>query len=78
MRLFVLSAAIAATVLGALPTAAEVVVRAGEGGVAIHERDRDNYHHNNWRHHHAECREVRVRTRLDNGRMIYKTRRTCD
>ena len=54
MRLFVLSAAIAATVLGALPTAAEVVVRAGEGGVAIHERDRDNYHHNNWRHHHAE------------------------
>ena len=80
MRLLVLSAAIAATVLGVLPASAEVVIRAGEGGVGVHERDGDRDRDRNrgeWRRHHADCREVRVRTRLDNGRVIFKTRRTC-
>jgi hypothetical protein len=85
MRLLVLSAAIAATVLGAIPASAEVVIRAGEGGVAIH--DRDSYrrggdngyrHREEWRRHRAECREVRVRTRLDNGRVVFRTQRTCN
>lgn len=75
MRLLVLSAAIATTVIGVLPASAEVVIRAGEGGVAVHERD-DVRHDNNWRNHRAECRETRVRTR-ENGHIVFRTRRSC-
>jgi hypothetical protein len=82
MRLLVLSAAIAATVLGVLPASAEVEIRAGEGGVAIHERDGDrdrdsSRHRDGWRSHHAECRVVRERIETPSGRVIVKTRRTC-
>lgn len=73
MRLLVLSTAIAAVVLGALPASAEVVVRAGDAAVVVgHGHDR------NWRNHHADCRDVRVRTRLPNGRVIFKIRHTCN
>jgi len=80
MRSFVLSAAIVATILGALPASAEVVIRAGEGGVAVHERDGDRNdmrHSEGWRRHHAECRTVRERIETPSGRVIYKTRSTC-
>jgi len=83
IRLLVLSAAIAATVLGALPAAAEIVIRAGEAGVAIHERDSDGYRHRDyhhrkeWRRHHVKCRTVRERIETPSGRIIVKTRRTC-
>jgi len=73
MRLLVLSAAIAATVLGVLPASAEVVIRAGEGGVAVGER----HHDEGWRRHHAECRVVRERITTPSGRVIVKTRRIC-
>jgi hypothetical protein len=76
MRLLVLSAAIAATVLGALPASAEVVIRAGEGGVGIHERDGDR-DRGEWRRHRAECRVIRERVETPSGRVIVKTRRTC-
>jgi hypothetical protein len=74
MRMLVLGAAIAATVLGAIPASAEVVIRAGEGGVAVHERDGNR---EEWRHHRAECRTVRERVETPSGRIIVKTRRTC-
>jgi len=79
MKLLVLSAVIGATLLAALPASAEVVVRAGEDGVAVRERDRDHgfRHHDSWRYHHAECRTVRERITLRNGEVIHKTRRTC-
>jgi hypothetical protein len=73
MKLLVLGAVIGATLFAALPASAEVVVRAGENGVAIRERDHDN----NWRRHHAECRTVKERVTLRNGDVIYKTRHTC-
>jgi hypothetical protein len=41
MKLLVLSAVIGATLFAALPASAEIVVRAGENGVAV--RDRDSY-----------------------------------
>ncbi len=80
MRLLILSAAIAATVMGALPASAEVVIRAGEGGVAVRERDgdRDGWRHREeWRRHRAECRVVRERIETPSGRIIFKTRRSC-
>jgi hypothetical protein len=82
MRLAIIGAVIGATVLGALPASAEVVIRAGEGGVAVHERDgdrdRDSYRHrDDWRRHHAECRMVRERIVTRSGRVIFRMHRTC-
>jgi hypothetical protein len=79
MRLLVLSAAIAATILAVVPASAEVVVRAGEGGIAVGERDhdRDGWRHDRWRRHHAECRVVREKITTPSGRVIIKTRRDC-
>ncbi|HEY4140778.1 MAG TPA: hypothetical protein VGM57_05150 [Pseudolabrys sp.] len=81
MKILVLGAVIAATVIGALPASAEVVVRAGGSGVAVHENhDRgrhEGWRHNDWRRHHADCRVVRVKTRLPNGNVVIKTRRSC-
>jgi hypothetical protein len=79
-RLLILSAAITATVFGVLPASAEVVIRADEGGVAIHGRDgdRDGYRHREeWRHSRADCRVARERIGTPSGRVINKTRRTC-
>jgi len=75
MRLLVLSAAIAATVLGAVPASAEIVVREGGAATAVgHDRDHDR----NWRHHHADCRDVRVRTRGADGRVVFRMRHPCN
>jgi hypothetical protein len=81
MKILVLSAAIAATVIGALPASAQVVIREGGDRVVVREH-RDNGRHEGWRHdgwrrHHADCRVVRVKTRLPNGNVIIKTRRSC-
>ena len=83
MRLFVLSAAIAATVLGVLPASAEIIVRSGGDGIVVrdHDRDRGEWnrgHHRDWRRSHAECREVRVRTRTPSGRIVYRMQRSCN
>ena len=76
LKFAIMGAVLAATVISALPASAEVVIRAGESGVAVGERHRDS-RHNNWRRHHAECRTVRTRTVTPSGRVIIKTRRTC-
>ena len=83
MKLLILGAVLAATVLGALPAAAQVEIRAGgdRDRVVVREHSDNGRHEGlrreNWRHHRAECREVRVRTRLPNGNVIFKTRRSC-
>lgn len=76
MKLFVMSAIIGATVLGVLPASAQGMMRDRDDAVAVRHMDRD--HDRSWRRHHADCRVVRVRTRLPNGNVIIKTRRTCD
>ena len=76
MKILVLSAAIAATVIGALPASAEVVVREGGNRVVVGQHH-DYGRHEGWRRHHADCRVVRVKTRLPNGNVIIKTRRSC-
>jgi hypothetical protein len=81
MKILVLGSVIAATVIGALPASAQVVVREGGSRVVVGEHH-DNGRHEGWRHegwrrHHADCRVVRVKTRLPNGNVIIKTRRSC-
>jgi len=77
MRLAIMGAVIGATLLGALPASAEVVIRAGQRGVAVHERGDSYRHRNDWRRHHAECRVVRERIVTRSGRVIIRTHRTC-
>jgi hypothetical protein len=73
MKFAIMGVVLAATVMSALPASAEVVIRAGEGGVAVGER----HHDRGWRRHHAECRVIRTRTVTPSGRVIIKTRRSC-
>jgi hypothetical protein len=71
VKKLILCAAIAATVMGALPASGDVVVRDRDG-------DRDGYRHRNeWRRHHADCRVVKIRTRMANGTVIIRTKRMC-
>jgi hypothetical protein len=61
--------------VGAGPVSAQVVVH-DRDDVVVREHV-DHGHHYGWRHHRAECRIVRVKTRLPNGNVIVKTRRDC-
>lgn len=74
MKAVIMSAAIGALVLAALPASAEVVVRGTHHGVVV--KHVNNGHHYGWRNHH-HCRTVRVKTRLPNGNVIIKTRQRC-
>jgi len=76
MKMVVLCAAAAATLATAIPVSAQVVVR-DRDDVIIRDHDRGWHRHHGWYRHHAECRTVRVRTRLPNGNVIIKTRRSC-
>jgi hypothetical protein len=78
MKLLVLGAVLAATVMGALPATAQVVIqeRSDRDRVVVREH-MDNGRHEGWRRSHADCRVVRVKTRMPNGNVIIKTRRSC-
>ena len=73
MKMVVVAAAVAAVVAGAVPASAQVVVRDRD---AVVHRHVDRGHHYGWYKHRADCRVVN-RTRLPNGNVIIKTRRTC-
>ena len=75
MRMVVLGAAVGAMLIGAVPVSAQVVVHDRDDVVVREHVDRG--HHYGWYRHHAECRTVRVKTRLPNGNVIVKTRRDC-
>lgn len=75
MRMVVLGATVGAVLVGAGPVSAQIVVH-DRDNVVVREHV-DHGHHYGWRYHHAECRTVRVRTRLPNGNVIIKTRHTC-
>jgi hypothetical protein len=84
MKILVLGAVIAATVIGALPASAQVVVQErGERSdrVVVREHsDRgrhEGWRNQGWRRSHADCGVTRVKTRLPNGNVIIKTRRSC-
>jgi hypothetical protein len=75
MRLVVIGAAVGALLVGAGVASAEVVIR-DRDNVRVREHF-DHGHHYGWYRHHAECRTVRVKTRLPNGNVIIKTRHEC-
>ena len=75
MRLVVLGTAVGIALACAAPASAEVVVR-DRDNVVVREHV-DHGHHYGWYRHHAECRTAKVRTRLPNGDVIVKTRRSC-
>ena len=75
MRMVVLGAAVGAMLIGAVPVSAQVVVHDRDDVVVREHADRG--HHYGWYRHHAECRTVRVKTRLPNGNVIVKSRRDC-
>ena len=81
MKLLVLGAVIAATVIGALPASAQIVIQGGGDRVVVREHsDRgrhEGWRHEGWRRSHADCRVERIRTRMPNGNVIIKTRRSC-
>jgi hypothetical protein len=74
MRMVVVCAAVATMLAGAIPASAQVVVRDRD---AVGHRHVDRGHHYGWYKHRADCRVVKVRTRLPNGNLIIKTRRRC-
>ncbi|HUL88351.1 MAG TPA: hypothetical protein VLU23_09230 [Pseudolabrys sp.] len=75
MRMVVLGAAVGAMLIGTVPVSAQVIVR-DRDDVVVREHV-DHGHHYGWYRHHAECRTVRVKTRLPNGNVVIKTRRDC-
>jgi hypothetical protein len=74
MRMVVVAAAVATMLAGAIPASGQVVVRDRD---AVVHRHVDRGHHYGWYKQRADCRVVKVRTRLPNGNVIIKTRRSC-
>jgi hypothetical protein len=75
MKMLIIGAAVGATLLGASPATAQVVVRDRGDAVVVH-RDHYRGHHYGYRAH-ADCRTVRVKTRTPSGNVIIRTRRVC-
>jgi hypothetical protein len=66
----------AVALVNTIPTSAQVAVRERDD-VIIRDHDRGWHRHRGWYRHHAECRTVRVRKHLPNGKVIIRTRRSC-
>jgi hypothetical protein len=76
MKFIVLSAAVAATLAGTSFASAQVVARDRED-VIIRDHEHGGNRHRGGYRDHAECRTMRVRTLLPNGKVVLKTRLTC-
>ena len=76
MKSVVLGAAVAATLTAAVPASAQVAVRDRED-VIIRDHEHGWNRHRSWYRDRAECRTMRVRTHLPNGKVVIKTRRSC-
>ena len=76
MKSVVVGAVVAATLAAAVPVSAQVAVRDRED-VIIRDHEHGWNRHRSWYRDHAECRTVRVRTHLPNGKVVIKTRRSC-
>ncbi len=76
MKSVVLGAAVAATLTAAVPASAKllfVIVRTS----SFVTMNTVGTRHRSWYRDRAECRTMRVRTHLPNGKVVIKTRRSC-
>src|SRR5262249_4484843 len=74
MKKLLFAAAATVALTAAVPAfAGGVGVRVGPGGVSGGDRDGDH-----WRYRDHGCRTVRERIETPSGRVIFKTRRSCD
>lgn len=76
MKFVVLGSAVGATLTAAVPASAQVAVRDRED-VIIRDHEHGWNRHRSWYRDRAECRTMRVRTHLPNGKVVMKTRRSC-
>ena len=76
MKSVVLGAAVAVTLTAIVPASAQVTVRDRED-VIISDHEHGWNRHRSWYRDRAECRTMRVRTRLPNGKVVIKIRRSC-
>jgi hypothetical protein len=76
MKSVVLGAAVAATLTASVLVSAQVAVRDRED-VIIRDHEHGWNGHRNWYRDRAECRIMRVRTHLPNGKVVIKARRSC-
>jgi hypothetical protein len=76
MKVGVLCAAMMTAFVMVVPASAQVAIR-DRDDVIIRDHDRGWHRNRGWYRHHAECRTVRVRKHLPNGKVVIKTRRTC-
>lgn len=76
MKSVVIGAAVAVTLTAAVPASPQVTVRDRED-VIIRDYEHGWNRHRSWYRERAECRTMRVRTHLPNGKVVIKTRRSC-
>jgi Ni/Co efflux regulator RcnB len=76
MKSIVLGAALAVTLTATAPASAQVTVRDRED-VIIRDHEHGWNRHRSWYRDRAECRTMRVRTHLPNGKVVIKVKRSC-
>lgn len=79
MKKFAFGIAALALMAVTVPASAQVSIRGGDEGVRVRiGNDHDRWdHRRNWRHHRADCRVIKERTRTPSGRVVVRTTRTC-
>jgi Ni/Co efflux regulator RcnB len=76
MKSVVLGVAVAAALSATVTASAQVSIRDRED-VIIRDHEHGWNRHRSWYRDRAECRSMRIRTQLPNGKVIIKTRRSC-
>jgi hypothetical protein len=76
MRMLLICAAGAASLVISSPTMAQVHIHTGTPGVGVHVDTGPHHRHRGWRAR-AQCREVTTRTVRPNGTVVVRKRIRC-
>lgn len=76
MKSVALGVAVAAMFAAINPTSGQAVVR-DRDDVIIRDHEHGRNRDRSWYRDRAECRTVRIRTRLPDGQVIIKTKHSC-
>lgn len=77
MKSVVLGAAVAVTLTATVPASAHQVTVRDREEVIIRDHEHGWNRHRSWYRDRAECRTMRVRTHLPNGKVVIKRKRSC-